>query len=119
VTGDIGPAPALPPGVEPPAQPSIRRGSASGGIFEAALAEAQKAAGAPPSSTPAPPPELGAKIAAAASAWDALSAAGQYVAFHYGEDGEVSIELQDEDGRPLQSLSGSDLFSLIDERGGE
>jgi hypothetical protein len=64
-----------------------------------------------------PPPELGEKIAAAAHAWSALAATNRYVVFNETVEGRVAVELQDEDGRALETLDLASLFDLIEDEG--
>lgn len=119
MTANIDPV-HLPPSIPgSPAEASRARGAGSSGAFGAALAAAQKSPAAESEAVPSlPPAELSAHIAAAAQAWAALAAGGQNVVFNEGAGGRLSIELQDDEGNELETLSGSQLFGLIDEHGG-
>jgi hypothetical protein len=95
------------------------RSAPSGGEFAAALSRAQRAPGLAAGPILAtPPPELGAHIAAAARAWDALAAAGQSISFETSDAGKLRILLSDDGGNELVTLSGQQLFELIDREGG-
>jgi hypothetical protein len=119
VTANIDPANPTPQGPIAPAPTSSARAAGVDGVFEAALAEAQNPwRSAPAELPPTPPPGLAANIAAAAHAWDSLAASSQHVVFNHSADGQLSIELADDDGNSLGTLSGSELFGLIDEHGG-
>lgn len=65
----------------------------------------------------APPAELASHIETAARAWDALRSNSQQVSFSESPDGRIHIELQDQDGNHLETLSGVGLFDLIDQAG--
>jgi hypothetical protein len=105
---------------------SAAHAAAGGAQFSAALSDAQRAADGVDSTSPSasadvppsPPPELAAHIEAAARAWDVLAGAGQHVSFSDNPDGRLSIELRDESGNHLETLSGAALFGLIDRAGG-
>jgi hypothetical protein len=116
VTANIDPINrAAPGGAAPAGQPS----GAGSGQFAAALQKAQQSQGvADAVIPPSPPAELAGHIAAAARAWEALSAAGQHVSFTETPDGRVSINLHDEEGSG-EPLSGSSLFDLIEREGAE
>jgi hypothetical protein len=102
---------------QPPARATST--STSGSVFGAALVQAQQSLGQADSvAQSAPPPELAAHIEAAARAWDALSANSQHISFSESPDGRIRIELHDQDGNHLESLSGVGLFDLIDQEGG-
>jgi hypothetical protein len=93
--------------------------AASGDLFGATLARAQQASrNAAEWVQATPPPDLSAHIAAAARAWDALADGGRHVSFEEGSTGHLRIELQDDDGNSLESLSVGRLFELIDQHGG-
>ncbi len=120
MTANIDPVHLPPSGSGTPAEASPARGARSSSAFGAALAAAQRSPVAETEALPpVPPAELSAHIAAAARAWDALAAGGQNVVFNEREDGQLSIELQDDEGNELQTMSGSQLFGLIDEHGGQ
>lgn len=123
MTANIDPAHLRPQGSTAPSPSSGARPKAADGIFETALAKAERSAAPSPSPSPdippSPPPELAAHIAAAARAWEALAAAGQHVVFNYSDGGRFTIELQDDAGNHLHRLSGEQVFGLIDEHGGE
>jgi hypothetical protein len=90
------------------------------GDFSAALASAERtAAPATEHLPPTPPPELAAHIAAAARAWDSLTADGRHVSFDQDQDGRVRIQLHDEASVHGESVSPSALFDLIDQESGE
>ena len=104
-----------PPAAGQPAKTSAAAG-ASQTKFGEALAKA-RSAGAPDAVLPpTPPAELGANIAAAARAWEALAADGRHVSFSETAEGRVSIQLSD--GESAEELTGSGLFDLIDAEGG-
>ena len=103
---------AAPPGAAAPA----KQGATATGQFSEALAKAQGPRSADAVIPPSPPPELADHIAAAARAWEALSASGRHVAFDGDGSGRVRIELHDGDGRS-ETLSGSGLMDMIDELG--
>ncbi|MGD0196486.1 MAG: hypothetical protein ABSC56_01075 [Solirubrobacteraceae bacterium] len=98
------------------AQRTARAGTAKpgNGAFAAALEKAQGTE----LSEATPPPELSAHIATAARAWAALDGAGQHVSFADSSEGSVQILLADSDGTTPRTLSGSDLFDLIEREGG-
>ncbi len=108
--------PLLPPtpsgGAGRPAAPT--RGTSD---FSAALARAEKAAASDAVVGVTPPPELAAHIAAAARAWEALSASGRHVSFDDDLDGGLSIRLHDDGDGPSGRLTASQLFDLIDQEG--
>lgn len=86
------------------------------GAFAAALDTAQRA-GATEAVPPSPPPELAERIASAARAWEALAASGRHVSFTQAPGGRTQIELAGDDGSAAASLTGSQLFDLIDREG--
>jgi hypothetical protein len=60
-----------------------------------------------------PPPEVSAAIAAAGQAYDELAASGQFL--HFGTDpqtGQLSIELHDESGNFLSSVSPGQALEI-------
>lgn len=99
-----------------PSSPSSSRKDA--GKFGAGLGAAQRNDPAAEPLTPTFPLELSANIAAAARAWDTLAAAGQSVSFD--DSGErLRIVLAGEHGSEAMTLSGSELFALIDRDWGQ
>ena len=85
------------------------------GSFAAALDGAQQ--NAPADTLPqSPPPELGAHIAEAARAWEALAASGRHVSFSSSPGGRTQIELSGDHGSN-SVMSAGELFALIEREG--
>ncbi len=62
-----------------------------------------------------PPPEVLAAIAGAASAYDELATRGLHVSVDSdGDTGELTLELQDHDGKVLSQLKPSEVLALAD-----
>ncbi len=119
MNADIDPVHSTPAGSTAQPQTAGARNAPPSGVFGAALAKAQKAGVEPATEVPpSPPPELAANIAAAARAWEALAAGGQHVAFGDPAEGRFTIELQDPHGAGSRTLTGAQLFELIDEQRG-
>jgi hypothetical protein len=64
-----------------------------------------------------PPPEVAKAMAVASDAYDQLSATGHQIHFDFDRaGGGFAVELQDLNGNPLSTLSGSDALQIA---GGE
>jgi hypothetical protein len=110
--------PLQPQGASGAQRTTTGAGQQTAGLFAAALEKARQES-ALPAVEPTPPPELIEHIARAARAWEALNARGQHVSFDESASGDLQIVLAADDGRDPQTLSGAELFSLLEREGGE